>query len=121
MHDIRADIEKNRLYVTIGTLTDEAEIKTIVEKIKKSSAGLKPDFSCLTDLREYDLETEDLEMYIVQAQKAMVAAGLGRVVRVRKQFDSLGHFQFDKSSVSVGYHAMNATSIEDAEKMLDED
>jgi len=42
------------------------------------------------------------------------------VVRVRRETGLLGHFQFDNASMDVGYHAENVTSMEDAEKILDD-
>jgi hypothetical protein len=119
MHNVRADTGKNRLYVTIGRLEDETEMATVVEKVEKACTVLSPGFDCLTDLREYEVEDDIHEEYIYRAQRAMVDAGLRKVVRVRKQFGSMGHFQFDKTSVRVGYHAQNATSIEEAELLLD--
>lgn len=120
MHEVRADTEKNRLYVTIGKLDDETEMEAVADEVVDACTRLKPGFDCLTDLREYEVEDEIHERYIYRAQKAMVDAGVRKVVRVRKQFGSLGHFQFDKTSVRAGYHAQNATSLEEAERLLDE-
>ncbi len=120
MHDVRIDLEKNRLYITVGKRENQDEIKTIVEKVGQACQTLKPGFTCVTDLREYEVGPEEDEKYIYQTQKTMVEAGLKNVVRVRKQFGALGHFQFDKQSVALGYHARNVTSIEEAERILDE-
>lgn len=120
MHEVRVDLTKNRLYVTVGKKESQDEIKTIVEKITQACKTLKPGFTCLTDLREYEVGPEEDEQYILQTQKTMVEAGMKNVVRVRKQFGALGHFQFDKYSVMLGYHARNVTSIKEAEKILDE-
>ncbi|MFZ5573260.1 MAG: hypothetical protein ACOZF0_22895 [Thermodesulfobacteriota bacterium] len=120
MHDIRVDLKKNRLYVTLGKRDSEDELIDIVEKIAQACKTLKPGFTCLTDLREYEVGPEEDGEYIQMAQKHMVKAGLKSVVRVRKQFGSLAHFQFDRHSVNLGYHARNVTTIEEAEKLLDE-
>lgn len=120
MHDVRVDSKKNRLYVTLGKREHEDELKSIVEKIAQACKALQPGFTCLTDLRKYEIGPEEDEKYIYLAQKNMVEAGLKSVVRVRKQFGALGHFQFDKQSVSLGYHARNVTSMEEAERILDE-
>ena len=50
----------------------------------------------------------------------MIEAGMSKVVRVRRETGLLGHFQFDNASMNVGYHAENVTSMEDAEKILDD-
>lgn len=119
MHEVHVDTSKNRLYVTIGKLEGREEMETIIEKISAACQELQPGFGCLTDLRDYEVGEEADEKYIFRGQKVMVDAGLKTVVRVRKQFGAWGHFQFDKSSVALGYHAQNVTSIKEAESILD--
>lgn len=119
MHEIRTDMEKNRLYVTIGKVDGPSEMDAIAAEIETALGDLKPGFTCLTDLREYEVGEEKDEIYILKTQKMMVDAGLSNVVRVVKKFGVLGHFQFDKSSVEVGYHAQNVNTVAEAEKILD--
>src|SRR6056297_1991976 len=85
MHDIRADLEKNRIYVTIGKIEDEAEMARIREKIKSECVKLKKGFTCLTDLRDYEYQDEIFEEYLKQAQQALLEAGMSTVVRVHRQ------------------------------------
>ena len=118
MHEIRTDQDMNRLYVTIGEIEDQNEMQAIVAEIKTAVEDLKPGFTCLTDLRNYEVGEEEDEKYIYEGQEVMVNAGLSKVVRVVKKFGALGHFQFDKSSVELGYHAQNVNTIEEAEEIL---
>jgi len=119
MYQVEADIEKNRLYITIGGIPEENETEAIIREIGKHVQRLKKDFDCITDLREYQVQPDETEGFIYQAQKELSEAGMSNVVRVIKKFGSLAHFQFDKMSVEVGYHAQNANTVEEAEKMLD--
>jgi hypothetical protein len=121
MYQVRADIEKNRLYVTIGSAADENEMMAAIQEIELAVQDLKEGFDCITDLREYEILIDEHEKFIYQAQKILADAGMLKVVRVIKKFGSLGHFQFDKLSKGVGYHAKNVNSIEEAEKFLDGD
>ena len=120
MHDVRIDSGKNRIYITIGSLENEAEMKKIVKSVKAECQKLRDGFTCVTDLRDYEFQDEVFERYIKEAQQALVAAGLFKVVRVHRKFGAIGHFQFDNTSFEVGYHADSATSIEAAEKILDD-
>lgn len=120
MHEVKIDQEKNRLYITIGKLDDREEIEATIHDIKTACKQLKPGFGCLTDLREYELISEEDEHHIYEAQKIMVEAGLSNVVRVVKKFGYLGHYQFDKTAKAAGYHARNVSTIDEAEKLLDE-
>ncbi|MFO7559909.1 MAG: hypothetical protein R6X10_13830 [Desulfobacterales bacterium] len=119
MYQVRADIEKNRLYVTIGSVTEENEMMTAIQEIELVVQNLRKGFDCITDLREYEILNDEDEKFVYQAQKILVDAGMSRVVRVIKKFGSLGHFQFDKLSKEVGYHAKSVNSIAEAENLLD--
>ncbi len=121
MHSILADKDKNRLYLTLGKLDSVEEIAQVAEKIRTVCRDLKPGFSCLTDMREYELLDENLEPSIKGVQEFLVKAGLRKVVRVVRKFGTWGHLQFDKSSMDVGYHAQNVNSMEEAQAILDRD
>lgn len=119
MHEVEADLDKNRIYITIGRVENEEEMRTIVEKVKSECSKLKKHFTCLTDLRNYVYQDEIFEKYIKEAQEALLEAGMSKVVRVHRQVGVLGHLQFETVSLDLGYRAQNVTCIEDAEKILD--
>ena len=120
MHDVKTDKTKNRIYITIGKLEDEAEMQAISQTVKTQCQTLEKGFTCITDLRKYEVQDDLFEDYVKQTQAALIAAGMSRVVRVRRETGLLGHFQFDNVSADVGYHAENVTSMEEAENILDE-
>ncbi len=121
MHRVAFDKDKNRLYLTLGKLEGQAEIAHVAEKIGKACRELEPGFDCLTDLREYELIDENLEVFIRDIQRYLVEAGIGRVVRVVRKFGAWGHLQFDRTSMNVGYHARHVNSMEEALAILDQD
>ena len=120
MYNVKADIEKNRIYITIGQLEGESAMQALAQTVKTECQKLKKGFTCITDLRKYEVQDDRFENYVKQTQEAMIEAGMSKVVRVRRETGLLGHFQFDNASMDVGYHAENVTSMEDAEKILDE-
>ena len=119
MYQVRADAKKNRLYITIGEMMEDAEMEGLVNEIEHEIQKLEKGFDCITDLQGYELRSASAEDFIFRAQKILADAGMSHVVRVIKRFGSIAHFQFDNISVSVGYHAQNASSLEEAEKILD--
>lgn len=121
MHEVRIDKEKNRLYLVLERLDSAAEIAEVGDKIRVACESLQQGFTCLTDMRNYELLDKDLEVYIQGVQKFLVQAGMSRVVRVVRRFDRWGHLQFDRSSMGIGYHAQNVNSIEEALAILDGD
>jgi hypothetical protein len=119
MFKVKADKEKNRLYITIGDIPEKDERELLIQEIESKIQALKQGFDCITDLREYEVQHDESETFIFRAQKRLTEAGMSNVVRIIKRFGSFAHFQFDKVSVAVGYHAQNAYSLEEAEAMLD--
>ena len=104
-----------------GPIEDEAEMEKIVKDIKIECKKLKKGFTCLTDLRKYDPATGLQDEYIRQTQMDLIAAGMSKVVRVRRPMGTMAHFQFDNISYEVGYHASNVTTIEEGERLLDKE
>ena len=121
MHDVRADLNKNRIYITVGKIENEAEMASIVDKVKSECPKLTNGFTCLTDLRNYEYQDEIFEQYIKAAQGALLEKGMSKVVRVHRKVGVLAHLQFETVSLDLGYRAKNVTSIEEAEKLLDGD
>lgn len=121
MHSIRADVDKNRLYVKIGKIEDEADMQSLVDKVKSECAKLADGFTCLTDLRGYEYQGEVFEKYIKELQQACLARGMSKVVRVHRWSGLLGHMEFENVSLDVGYSGRNVTSIQEAERILDGD
>jgi len=120
MYEVKADIDKNRIYITIGKLEGEQAMQALARAVKTECQKLKKGFTCITDLRKYEIQDDKFENYVKETQEAMIAEGLAKVVRVRRETGLLGHFQFDNVSMDVGYHAENVTSMEAAEKILDD-
>jgi hypothetical protein len=119
MHDVVVNPEKNRIYITVGPISDEAEMQRIVDRVKAECARLKSGFTCLTDLRNYEYQDEIFEKYIRATQEALLEAGMSKVVRVHRPVGLLGHYQFETVSMDLGYRAKNVTSVEEAERILD--
>ncbi|OQX60949.1 MAG: hypothetical protein B5M56_10235 [Desulfococcus sp. 4484_241] len=119
MHSIRADAKKNRLYLTFGKLESSDELARVAEGIRDACRELKPGFTCLTDLRDFEPLDEQLEFFIKGVQEYLVETGVSKVVRVVRKFGAWGHVQFDKLSMHVGYHARYTTSMDEALEILD--
>jgi hypothetical protein len=119
MHEVRADLDKNRMYITIGRIENEAEKQALVEDVKNECAKLDHGFTALTDLRNYQYQGEAFERYIKELQEACIARGMSEVVRVHRWSGLLGHMEFETVSLDVGYSGKNVTTIEEAEKILD--
>ena len=119
MHSVKADVNKNRMYIKVGKIKDETDMQSLVDQVKSECGKLAHGFTCLTDLRSYEYQGEIFEKYIKEIQEACLRRGMSKVVRVHRWSGLLGHMQFETVSLDMGYSGKNVTSIEEAERILD--
>jgi hypothetical protein len=119
MYEVTSDTDKNRLYITLGELSSEL-IKPILKDLAANVTRLKPDFTCLVDIRKMsvDAEAKGIE-YIEIIQGALSDAGMKQVIRVVNEDNIQPYKKMDNSSQALGYPSDPATTIEEAEKILD--
>lgn len=120
MHnEIRADIKKNRLYITMKNLND-AQMEALISRIDMECSKLQKGFSCLNDITDYDPSSLESESLLVKAQQTLWQAGLGVIVRISRNENLEGHYQLEKASkLSAGYSAIVVSSPSEAEEVLD--
>ena len=121
MYMIRSNIEKNRLYITLGKMED-TDIRGIIKEITHSTAVLRPGFGCLVDIRNMDIKYSEKQMYTMElVMGGLVDAGMGRVVRVVSKKNKISQMRMEQGSRALGYRARPASTIEEAENILDEE
>ena len=119
MNEIRADIKKNRLYITLKDAARE-DIEDLIEQIEKECSKLEKGFSCLNDITDYDPGALESESLLMKAQKKLWQAGLGVIVNLSRNRNLEGHYQLEKTSkLSAGYSAIVVSNPQDAEEVLD--
>lgn len=120
MFEVRANPEKNRLYIVLGK-GDEQDIRNLIKEITKSVSLLTKGFSCLVDIRNMDIKYTEKELFTMELiMGGLVDAKMGRVVRVVSKSNKLSQMKMEKESRSLGYRARPASTIEEAERILDE-
>lgn len=120
MFEVKANLDKNRLYIVLGK-GDENDIRKLINKITTSVAGLSEGFSCLVDIRNMDIKYTEKEVYTMELiMGGLVDAKMGRVVRVVSKSNKLSQMKMEKESRALGYRARPASTVEEAEKILDE-
>ncbi len=120
MFAVKSDAKKNRLYITIGKVS-ENDIRGLIKEITKRVAFLNEGFSCLVDIREMDIKFTEKEVFTMELiMGGLVDAKMGRVVRVVSKKNRIPQMKMEKESRLLGYRARPASTIEEAERILDE-
>ncbi len=121
MYEINSSIEKNRLYITIGK-GDESDIRGLIKDISHNVANLERGFTCLVDIRNMSIKYSEKEMFTMEIVMAgLLDAGMGKVVRVVSKKNKISQMKMEKESRALGYRARPASTIEEAEIILDEE
>jgi hypothetical protein len=121
MFMIKSNIEKNRLYITLGKMGDP-DIRGLVKEITHCAASLKPGFTCLVDIRNMDINYSEKQMFTMEIiMGGLIDAGMSRVVRVVSKKNKISQMKMEQGSRALGYRARPAYTLEEAENILDEE
>ena len=121
MFMIKSNIEKNRLYITLGKMGDP-DIRGLVKEITHSASSLKPGFTCLVDIRNMDINYSEKQMFTMEIiMGGLIDAGMSRVVRVVSKKNKISQMKMEQGSRALGYRARPAYTLEEAENILDEE
>lgn len=118
MYEIVIDQRKNRIYLSIGAY-DTAEIKTCVKKIEDACRVLVPGFTCIVDFLKNGSFKQVHGDLLFHIEDLIYAYGAKKIVRVRKKGDILDRVSAPTFYLHPRYLTESATTIKEAEKILD--
>lgn len=118
MYANRADIGKNRLYVTFKGRMEFDEVNKGGANVLQEAKKLKPGFGIISDISEFIPTTEDGRMEMQRVMKTLKDMGLGHVVRIVKGASSVAGYQWQRTSKAAGYTAAEVGTLADAEILL---
>jgi hypothetical protein len=116
--DIRANVAKNRLYMSFAGFFQDDEIKQIVDKIMAETLKLKPGFDAVVDISNAKPATPQGVEEIKKVQAFSLQHGVKRSIRVVGEA-VLAQSQLDRGAKNTGLDAGLASSIEEADRILD--
>ena len=116
MLEIKIDLLKNRLYITLGRVRKD-KVADSARQLEEEIHKLEPGFTCITrmiDVREID--ANDVRA-IIEIQDMLAEHGMSKAVRVGAD---AGKELLDRIGQDVSYIALSADTLEEAEQILDE-
>jgi acyl-CoA hydrolase len=125
MYQIKINGQKNRLYIILGGHPTTEEIIRGADEVIVAVKQLKPGFDVITDISDLRASNPDGAREISRVQQFVREAKVRRIVRVTKDAP-FARTQFKRTGRDAGYSedmilSDTASSIGEAEKMLDED
>jgi hypothetical protein len=120
MHDIRANILENRLYIMLDGKLDLDSYRLVSEQVIKQARRLVPGYAAITDIRGLAPAPEEVRLAIQETMQALQRLGIGPVIRIVSDGSVVTANQFQRTSRAVGYTAQHAATIGEAERALDQ-
>ncbi len=117
MYNNRADIAKNRLYVTFKGRMDVDEVKKGGANVIQEAKKLQPGFGCISDIAEFSPTTEEGRLAMQNVMKTLKDMGIGKVIRIVA--NSVSGYQWQRTSKAIGYAADEVGTLAEAELLLD--
>ncbi len=120
MYKNQLNYAKNRMHLMLEGKVDAAELKEWSDDLLSKLKKLKPGFSVISEILNCQPTTEQVRQMLVETQRQVKELGLGNAVRIVTKNNYVTANQWQRSSRSVGYVAMEAETVDAANKLLDE-
>lgn len=115
-HAVRADLQKNILYVSLSGFMQPDEVKAAADAVKREARRMKPGFSVINDVQHFKPASQDAVAYIADAQKLVHSLSPKRIIRVTGG-SSMSGLQLNRTSRQAGYTADTAATVAEAERL----
>lgn len=119
MFTVRADTQKNRLYVKLVGFFEYQEMKEATDATIEGIGKLQPGYDIINDISEFKPVGQDTLKEIERGQVYFKKSGIRCGVRVEGKA-KLSNYQFNRIGKAVEYEALAAATMEEAEKLLEE-
>lgn len=115
MLEVKVDLLKNRLYITLGRI-QKNKVKSAHEVVGKAAKKLTPGFTCVTRIVDArDIDQNDIDE-IKEIQALLAGLGMAKAVRIGMADGKQLLNQVGKNTL---YGTEDAATLDQAEQLLD--
>ena len=115
MLEVKVDLLKNRLYITLGRI-QKNKVKNAHEVVEKAAKKLSPGFTCVTRIFDArDIDQNDIDE-IKKIQVMLADRGMSKAVRIGMED---GKVLLNQVGKDTEYVAADAATLNQAEQILD--
>jgi hypothetical protein len=117
---VTADIRRNRLIFIFSNRVTKTDLESLYTDVRFCVADLKPGFDVITDFSDCKLGNLNCLTTTKKIMNFLIEKRVGEVVRITRH-TSLVHKQLlNFSARQQGYWPLHATTVEEAEKLLED-
>ena len=115
MLEVKVDLLKNRLYITLGRI-QKNKVKSAHEVVGKAAKKLAPGFTCITRIVDArDIDQNDIDE-IKEIQVILADLGMAKAVRIGM---ADGKQLLNQVGKDAAYGVEDAATLNQAEQILD--
>lgn len=118
MFTVKADVPKNRLYVTLEGFLHYPEMKACTDKTIEEAKKLKKGFDVITDLTNFNPVGQDAIDEVARGQAFFKESGIRHGIRIEGKA-VLTNLQFNRTAKIANYNPNVVATLAEAEKLLD--
>jgi len=117
VYKVRADVPRNRLYVTLQGNFDTEEARAAARRVMGEMTKLKLGFVVIVDISELEPGGSEEMRVIEEVHQAYKSCGLGRLIRVVGS-ERITKSQFQRIAAQSGVKVEFVESMAEAEDLL---
>lgn len=118
MYTVKADIKKNRLYVTLDGFFHFPEMKDCTDRTIEESRKLASGYDVITDISRFKAMDQGALTEVQRGQAFFLESGVRYALRVRGAA-ILMSIQFARAGKKINYIPVTVATVADAERYLD--
>ena len=112
---VRADVEKNRLYLTLAGEPTLDKVKVVKRVIESELLKLQPGFAILNDSRDLKLNSARSFELIQDVMEMIAKAKPGKIARLASP---VSRMMLSRASAIVGFNVKEFSDLKKAEEYL---
>lgn len=120
MFDVRINPFENKLLFLAKGKMELNEVKSVCQALLKNAQKLQPGFIKISDIHELEVLPEEGRQELQTTMKSLKEMGLAGAIRIISDKSLVTANQFQRTSRSIGYTAIEVHSMLEAERVLDQ-
>ncbi len=116
---VETDIEKNRVFIIIGEISEDDFIQFFID-VDEATQKIKPNFTLVADIRFLKIDsTPSLTTWHTKLEELLVLREVGRATRIIDDETKKIHVELDRISRSAGFRYIPTKTLQEAQNILD--
>ena len=120
MYEVKIDLKRNRLYMTMKGFFKEEEAKEMADDVIAEVKKLKPGYTIINDISECKPAQQEAFLQLKRSHEFVAEHGAKRIIRVLGNPISAMQFRRAQREAQTDLEIVEVTSLQEAEQIINE-